>query len=191
MKITKVNDYLDRVCQKFPNIPKSDIRKILNYGLKRLYYLNSYGCDISIQNDDYRIYFGSMYKDSIAYYKYYIRKLTVKLRVMYKVLNKKYSGYYYFALTEKQYQDYLSQTHVRGRPRKWFKFGNKMLYKLREECRIRNTLGQYIFKVPMPVEFGFTLLMRDFKSNKAELIEYRPIQKFKDILTSNYNYKYE
>lgn len=191
MKITKVDDYLDRVCQKFPGIPKSDIKRILNYGLKRLYYLNSYGGDVRITSNDFWCYFGNLFKDSLALYKYYIRKLTIKLRVMYKVLNRKYSGYYYFALTEKQYRKYLSQKDSKFRPRKWVTFENIMLYKMREECRIRQTCGQYIFKVAYPIDLGFKVFQKTFKTDSEKLIEYRPIQKFKDILTSNYNYKYE
>ena len=191
MKITKVNDYLDRVCQKFPNIPKSDIRKILNYGLKRLYYLNSYGCDISLQNEDSRTYFGSMYKDSIAYYKYYIRKLTVKLRVMYKVLNKKYSGYYYFALTKPQYEAYLAQKHTgRGRPKKNFIFEKIMLFKIYDECNIMQNGHVAIFRFPYSWDRGFSFYQAKLKTDKAELILLREPLKFKDILLSEYNYEF-
>jgi hypothetical protein len=34
MKFTTIHDYVDRICEEFPQVPKSDIYKILNYGWK-------------------------------------------------------------------------------------------------------------------------------------------------------------
>nr|DAR62396.1 MAG TPA: hypothetical protein [Bacteriophage sp.] len=46
------------------------------------------------------MYIGFLKKDSIKYYKYYIKKLARKIRILYKRMKIKWDGYYYFALTE-------------------------------------------------------------------------------------------
>jgi len=54
------------------------------------------------------MYCGSLMNNSLRYFNYYKSKMKVKLRIMYKRKHIPWNGYYYFALTEKQYQEYLS-----------------------------------------------------------------------------------
>ena len=128
-----------------------------------------------------------MRRDALKHFEYYIKKLSIKLRVLYKRKKIKWDGYYYFALREDQYQHYLSQINKRGRPRKIFDFGKVMLYKIRGECELKQHSCKYIFRVPYGIDVGYTLL-KDFKTDKAELILIREPMKFKDILTTNNKY---
>jgi len=36
MKITTIDDYVDAVCEKYPEIPKDEIKRILVYGFKMI-----------------------------------------------------------------------------------------------------------------------------------------------------------
>jgi hypothetical protein len=63
-----------------------------------------------------------------------------------------------------------------------------MLYKIRGECELRQFNCRYIFRVSYNIDVGYTLLKRNYKTDKAELIEIREPMKFKDILTSNNKY---
>jgi len=46
--------------------------------------------------------------DSVKYFQYYKRKMRVKLRVLYKRKHIPWDGYYYFALTETEYNEYMA-----------------------------------------------------------------------------------
>ena len=121
---------------------------------------------------------------------YYARKMKIKLRIFYKRYKIEWNGYYYFALTKKQYEDYLSQKNSRGRPRKIFKFGKVVLYKIYDECSIMEHAKVALFRVKMKYDKGFTIYEDNYITGDSELIEVREPLKFEDILLSKYNYQY-
>ena len=187
MAIKNINDYIDEVQQKFPQVSKADIKRILSYGWKSIYLHNMYGGDTLIKDDSinkYLFYIGRLTYDSIKHFYYYIKKLTVKLRV-FSNRHKDWDGYYYFALSQKQYDYYLSQQKSRGRRRKHFKFGSVMLYKLLDECNIKEYNKEYFFRVPFIEDVGFTILDNDYKTDKAEFLFYRKKGGF-DVILNKY-----
>lgn len=184
-----LKDYYSTIYSMFPSIPKVDIERILKFCWKSLYLHNSYGGDTLLQDKDFWFYIGNLKKDSLEHFYYYIRKLTVKLRVLYKRKKFKWDGYYYFALSNTQYQKYLEQKNRRGRPRKYFKFGTVYLYQILDECKINEHYKQYIFRVPFISLLKTKQFICDFQSDKAELIIQRQPLKFADI--SIYNNEYE
>lgn len=188
MEIKNINDYVDDLQQKYPGISKEDIKRILNFGWKSIYLANIYGGDVCLKDNKSWFYIGRLTKDSLKHFHYYIRKLITKLRILYKRKNIKWDGYYYFALRDDQYKYYLKQKNKRGRPKKYFEYGNVMLYKIRGECELRQFNCKYIFRVSYNIDIGYALLKKDYKTDQAELIEIREPMKFKDILTSNNKY---
>lgn len=190
MQIKKVSDYYEALYELYPEVPKKDIERIMNYGWKLLYLHNIYGGDTLIQDKGIWCYIGKLTKDSVKHFHYYIKKLAIKLRVLYKRKKIPYNGYYYFALSDSQYENFLSQHNKRGRKRKTFQYGNQVLYKILDECRINEYSRKYIFKVPIITDMGFRLYKENFTSGEAELVETREPMKFKDILVNN-NEKYE
>lgn len=186
MAIKYVNDYVDIVQARFPEISRADIKRILTYGWKSIYLHNMYGGDTIIKDgavNKYLFYIGRLTYDSLKHFFYYIKKKTVKLRVFFN-RHKKWDGYYYFGLTQKQYDDYLAQHNRRGRKRKHFKFGTMMLYKLFEECQLKESFKEYFFRVPSYVDLGFKILMRDYVTDKAEFILYRKYEGFASIINT-------
>ena len=188
MQIKTIQDYYEDVKKLWPRLPEKDIRRILNFGFKSLYLHNSYGGDTFIKDRDFLCYIGFLRNNSISHFHYYIKKLVIKLRVLYKRRKIEWDGYYYFALTDTQWDNYNKQKKGRGRPRKWFNYGQVMLYKIKDECSIRQFSNRYIFRIPYPSDVGMTFFYRDFKSDKAELIAIREPLKFEDILVTNYKY---
>ena len=61
-----VNDYYEELYKMFPEVPKSDIKRIVNYGWKQIYLINSYGCDKQTWID-------TVYSDIENIYKYYAK----------------------------------------------------------------------------------------------------------------------
>ena len=184
-----VQDYYEQISAEYPTIPKSDIKRILKFGFKSLYLHNNYGADVLLQRNGFWFYCGKLMNDSIEFFKYYKRKLAIKIRILYKRQKIKWDGYYYFALTQKQYDNYLSQKNSVGRPKKHFDYGTVVLYKIYDECRVVESNKVAIFRIPAIYDTYFVKLERDYNTSKAELIEVRQPLKLSDLLMSNFQFK--
>ena len=189
MQIKTVNDYIESIHEKFPEVQIQDIKRICTFGFKSLYLHNSYGGDTLIKDNDLWCYIGRLTNNSVKHFNYYANKLALKIRILYKRKKIQWDGYYYFALTESQYQNYLSQKNKRGRPKKYFDFGNVMIYKILDECKVREHAHKYIFKFSIGSDFGFRYYKKNLKTDNAELIIERDPLKFEDILVSNNEYE--
>lgn len=183
-----LKDYLEQVYEAFPQVQKRDINTILVFSWKSLYLHNSYGGDTIIIDNGFWLYIGNLKKDPMDHFFYYIRKLTVKLRVLYRRKRKEWDGYYYFALSNTQYQHYLDQKKKKGRPRKYFNFGTVYLYEILDECKINEYYKRYIFRIPYISKLKIKQFVRDLTSDKAELIITREPLKFKDISVDENEY---
>lgn len=190
MELKKIQDYYDQLFALYPDIPKRDIKRIMQFGLKAFLMHNNYGGDVLLQSPTVWLYCGKLMKDSIKYYEYYRRKMIIKLRINHKRLEIPWDGYYYFGLTKFCYDLYLNQKNKKGRPKKHFKYGNVVLYKYFDECNLRNTGAVAIFRISLHSDFGLSLYKENFETDAAELILERDPLTFKDILASNYQYQF-
>lgn len=186
--VKTINDYIDKMCEMYPTIDKKDIKKILVYGWRQLYLMNAYGGDVCLKSKDYWSYIGTLKKDSLRWYHYYRKKLCVKIRVMYKRKKIPWDGYYYFALTDNQYKEYIESKNKRGRPRKYFTFKNIVLYQILDECKVARNDSKYIFRIPYITTIKYTFFKRELVTDKAELIITRDPLKFADMMISNNKY---
>lgn len=190
MEVKSIQDYYEQIYDLYPTVKKSDIKRILMYGWKQYHLFNSYGADILITRRGFWGYCGSLTKDSVRYFNYYKRKMAVKAKVLYIKFKVKWDGYYYFALSHNQYENYLKQKNKRGRPKKNFTFEKVKLYKIYDECSLIESSKVAIFKIPYISDVGFYSYKDTFTTDKAELILEREPLKFKDILITNYNYQF-
>lgn len=185
-----IQDYYDQIYKEYPTISKSDIKRILQYGFKSLYLHCSYGGDVLLNRLGFWFYCGQLTNNSVRWFEYYKRKIKIKLRVLYKRKQIPWNGYYYFALSENQYNDYLSQKNKKGRPKKNFTFSHVVLYKIYDECNITESGKVAIFKIPMSIDLGFDYYKEEMITDKAELVLVRPSLKLEDILLSVYDYEF-
>ena len=155
--IKTIQDYYEKLYEEYPTIPKEDIRRICLFGIKSLNIHNNYGGDVLISRKGFWFYCGQLMNNSLHYFNYYKRKIRIKLRIMYKRKNIPWDGYYYFALSQDQYNNYLEQKNKKGRPRKNFTFSKIVLYKIYDECSIAESGKVAIFKIPYSAEFGLSL----------------------------------
>lgn len=190
MELKKVQDYYEQLFELYPDIPKRDIKRIMQFGLKSFLMHNNYGGDVLLQSPTMWLYCGKLMTDSVKYFEYYKRKMVTKLRICHKRFEIPWDECYYFGLYESQYNEYLQQKNKRGRPKKHFKYGNVVLYKFFDECNLRNSGAVAIFKISLQADFGLSLYKPNFESDKAELVLERSPLTFKDILASNYNYQF-
>jgi hypothetical protein len=63
------------------------------------------------------------------------------------------------------------------------------MYKILEECKIKEHALKYIFRIYYGSDFGFGFFKKDLVTDKAELIIEREPLKFEDILVNNNKYE--
>lgn len=185
-----IQDYYERLYEEYPTLPKEDIRRACQFGWKSIYLHNSYGGDTLISRKGFWFYCGQLMNNSLNYFNYYKRKIRVKLRIMFKRKKIDWDGYYYFALSQTQYNDYLNQKNKKGRPKKKFKFSKIVLYKIYDECNIAESSKVALFRIPYSLDMGFTIFKEEMITDKAEFLFVREPLKFNDILLSNYDYQF-
>ena len=185
-----INDYYDKVQELFPDIDLHDIKIILKYAWKSLYLHNSYGGDVVIKDQTFWSYIGTLHSDSLKHFNYYIRKLIVKIRVMYRKKKIEWDGYYYFALTESQYQKVMQQKNKKGRPKRRFDYGTVFIYQIYDECNINEHGAKYIYRIPYISRLKIKCFVRNLVTDKAELIKVREPLKFKDVLINDNKYEF-
>lgn len=187
--IKTVKDYEDELCKKFPQIPRKDISKMINYGWKQVYLCNSYGGDTCMQDDNnFYFYCGKVFKNAYKHFFYYTKKLLIKAIVMYKRKKIKWDGYYYFALTDCQYANLNEQISNKKRV---LNYGNQILYKNYDECKIRNWNRKYIYRIKFNIDYGKSVYFPDFTTKIAELYEQRDTITYNNVFVSfKGNYKY-
>lgn len=187
---TYIKDYYDRIYELFPEVPKKYVRHILKFAWKSLYLHNSFGGDFVASNSILHVYIGKLPQYGLAILQYYIHRLKVKIRVMRYKKKAPYDGYYYFALSDRQYEDYLRQLHTKRKKRKFFTFTNIMLYKIFDECNIMFYGSAHIFRIKQIVPTKLMIFKRKLVTSEAELFVERPPLKFKDIMVSAHKYDY-
>ena len=185
MKTTKIDDYVDDVWKLHPELSREEIKRILVYGWKMILQYISFGNDLSILSPKFFLFIGRIPVSSLSTFNTYCYKLAKRIQYMFRRTKSKWDGYYYFARTEKEYIDYLSQTN-----KKYKIFKNVLLYKLLEECKIKEHSKPYIFRLEEDKTAWFQKFYKEIKTNKAELIIQRDPLKMKDILTSENKFKY-
>lgn len=189
MEVKHIEDYYDQIQERFPDLPSKDLKRILKYGWRSLYLHNSYGGDVLLQSNNIWCYIGFLTNDSIKHFRYYVKKLIIKLRVLFHRKKNPFDGYYYFALSPERQALVDAQKNTRGRKKKWIDYGNVILYKILGECKLSSVGLTHIYRVPFPIYVGCLRYKEHFISDCAELIEVQEPPKFKDLLVTNYDYE--
>lgn len=182
---TKSSDYFPCIQKLFPLVPLQDLKQIVNFGWRSLYLHNSYGGDVLIKNKSMWCYIGNLKTNSIEHFTYYIDKLIKRIRILHHRRKIPWKGYYYFALTDKQYEDYIKQKNL---SKEKILFKDIMLYEILDECSLRNTNNKYIFRTSDLEYTKIKYKVKELELN-AELIEIREPLRFKDILITDNEYK--
>lgn len=185
MKITNVNDYVDSVHDKFPELSRDEVKRILVYGWKQIIQYVSAGNDVSIITPNFFFFIGKIPKDSLKMFKLYCYKLSKRIAYMFKRTKSKWDGYYYFARSESQYIEYLKQNK-----RKYKIFKDVFLYKLYEEVRVKEDGCPYIFRLSEDKTDWMHKYYPEIKTDKAELVTVRDQLNMQDLMTTYNKYKY-
>ena len=185
MKITKINDYVDAVHEKFPELTREEVKRILVYGWKMILQYVRAGNDVSMMTNKEFMFIGTIPSSGLAVFKNYCYKLSKRIAYMFKRTKSKWDGYYYFTRSESQYLDYLSQSRKKNKV-----FKDVFLFKLLEELKVKESSAPYIFRLNEQKTGWMTKYYKEIKTQNAELIIVRDPLQMKDILTSENKFKY-
>ena len=185
MKITKVNDYVDSVHEKFPELSREDVKRILVYGWKMIIQYVRAGNDVSMLTNKEFMFIGKIPSSGLSVFKNYCYKLSRRIAYMFQRTKSQWDGYYYFTRSENQYIDYLSQKN-----RKYKIFKNVFLYKLLEEVKIKYPSAPYIFRLKEERTGWMNKYYDEIKTQNAELIIIRDPLNMHDVMTSENKFKY-
>lgn len=169
MKFTKIDDYIDKVAERYPTIPKKSIRRILEFGSRSFYMHTYYGGDILLKSNYFTLYCGRIFASNLIFYKYWVMKYRIKYRFKYARSKTKYNGYYYFGLTEDAYSEYKKQLNSKTKRRQKVTFTDVVLCKLLEEAVLSRQHTRF-FRVEIPEEKGFVMKMSELTTRQYEYL---------------------
>ena len=183
-----VNDYIPKLQEMFTKVKKQDIERMVKYGWRMFYFYNLRGCDTLIESQKHKfwMYCGKMFCDSKHHYNYYKKHLRRKLRVMFIKKKKQWDGYYYTALNEEEYNQLIIK---KGRPRKYYKYNNKISFKIFGEAKLYYSSEKCIIKFKYVSDMGWDFYKDEIKISNPEIVLVRNSpDTFKDIMIQNNKY---
>ena len=169
MEIVGVEKYYDKIQERFPDLSKKQIDRIVKFGLRSYYNHNLYGGDVLNRAPYFTMYTGRLFGDNLLFYKYWVLKNRIKLRIKYRRNKVKYDGYYYFGLTEEEFQNYSKQFKKTGRKKKKVTFDKIYAFKIKEECLIQHK-HKHIFRLAYPADVGFVLKLDNYTTRNCDYI---------------------
>ena len=166
--IKTVSDYVELVHERYPELSEIEIRKILNFGWRRYYYVNLMGCDTLIKDDithKFTAFTGNLYTDPFKAYNAVKTKRRLYERMIAKLKKVKWDGYYYFGLTCDQYNKLLKDLNSK---KQYIELHNKIYTRLLGELRYDRGVD-YIFKFKYSTYVGFRFFQKKLKIRKKDL----------------------
>ena len=162
--VTEVKHYVSKVQERYPFLSKSEINKILTYGLKMYAFAHSMHADVLLcykKEDPMVIHCGQLGQDSLKHYYRWLVKHRMRERVLYKLKKTKLDGYYYIGLSQEQH-DNISKG-------KTYTFTDIYLTKVKKEL-FHDPRVKHIWRVPYPADCGWKFHKDRFKTVHAEYL---------------------
>ena len=169
MEIKRVEDYYDKIKEKFPDLEMWEIEKILHHGFQSMFTLNNNGADVMLKSQKgFLMYFGRLFNNKDLWWKYRNIKSRIKFRIKYLAKKPVWDGIYYFGLTEEEYNTLKNKK--KGRYKNKITFPKLRIYKIKEEaCLLYNI--KYLFKLTGEEDQGLSNTLSNFSTRNIELIE--------------------
>lgn len=163
--IKRIDDYVNQLHEKYPEMSKKDILKILKMGFNFYRKLITIGCGVNIGSNEMATRTQKVgVKDKLAYKDNLAAR---KARVKWNRSDKEFDGYYYFALGKNQFAE-LDQEKLKKKCK--LKFKHIWLFKSAEECWLRHSYKDHFFKLRYPVDCGFFMYKDEFVTNDYEYL---------------------
>ena len=170
MQLRYIEDYYEKVHERFPDLEMWEIEKILKHGMQTFSILNARGADIIIKSahNSFTMYFGKLFNNKEIGYRYANLKWRIKYRLKYWLHNKVWDGNYYFVLTQEEYDKYIPKK----KGRKKITLDYIKAFKIKEEACLRKD-SKYLFKLTGEKDGGCVITKEHFSTRNISLIATR------------------
>lgn len=189
MVIKNLGDYLDDLQKLYPTLTRKELEKVCRWSLTNLKKLLFSGMSVDIRSKKLTTHFGYRYSNMQTLQRFYSRQLIKKLRYFYNKREICWDGYYYFSLTDDQYNKIFATTPgKRGPKKKKFTFTNLKLYKLLDECKLASMWGTRFYRITYPIDNGFRIFYKKIILKDFELVDQKdhPLHWDDILVTKNY-----
>lgn len=171
MEIKHVEDYYDKIKERYPDLEMWEIEKILKHGFQSLFTLNNLGADVLIKDRrSILIYFGKLFNNKEMWWKYRMIKFKIKYRINYFHSKVQWDGNYYFSLSEEDYNKLIP--NKKGRYKKKITFPKLYAYKIIDEAKLPYN-NKYLFKLTGEEDRGISFKEENYTTRNIELIAMR------------------
>lgn len=176
IKDVTLEDFLDDVKLKFNEFSRSEIKKILLHGFRRMHSSIKYGCAISIISRRYDIlaYIGKLTLTPDVQIKQYSIRRDRKLRKIEGWKKTPFDEYYYIGLNKTAMQEWVEENK---NSRTIIKFRNIIPRKIQEELYYKAKIV-YIFRYKRKTFKGWAFWTDELKIRNLEYIGWAEDHKF-------------
>lgn len=156
-----LNDILPIVHKKYDLLTKTELRKILSHGFRRMYSAMKYGCFLSINSKrhDVLVHIGEISANPVKQVNTYRLRRDKKLRKIMGWAKPEYDTYYYIGLNNEKMKEWI-EDNKKQRVHSIFK--NVIARKIPEELYYRYP-EVYIFRIEVPKFSSWTMWFDELK----------------------------
>ena len=186
-----INDVIDKVYDKFPDLDKKEVKNLIVHGFRRMHAAIKFGCGITINTTKYLncyLYIGQLYANAIKQVKDYSFRRDQKLRKIEQWKREEFDGYYYIGLTPKVIKEWINLNIV---SRTLLKFRKVLARKVMEELFYKNP-DMYIFRINVKKFKGWMFWIEELNfrnvkyMGKVENYSFKPSDKLWKELIKTY-----
>lgn len=171
--VKEVKHYVPIIQQRYNWLSKSEINKILTFGLKMYAFANAMHADVLIcyrADDNLTAHCGPLGFDSLKHYYRFLTKNRMRERVLYKLRKEKWDGYYYIGLRDEEHKNVKKSG-------KFVTFNNIYLTKVKKEL-FHAPFIKHIWRIPYPMDCGWKFHVDKLKTEHAEYLGENQYEKY-------------
>jgi len=151
--------YLDDLSKEFPDVDKKALRDLVRHGLTKLSAFKRYDHDIFLNNPNGSryIYMGMITNDLEKRKLREFYRVRHKYRALYRIAKTQYDGYYYFGLSEEDYQKHLKKEPI----------PKVVITRLFKETELY-TIARHFFRIKMDKISDWLFVEENYETSSAE-----------------------
>lgn len=169
IKDVTIDYFLPKICEKFSDLSKTEVKKIVLHGFRRMHSAIKYGCAISIQttkNIDCVAHIGAIYLNPEKQIKEYSIRRDRKLRKIEGWKKTPFDGYYYIGLNDTAFEKWVE---TNSKARSILSFSNIIPRKIKEEIYYK-AKHLYVFRFKVKDFKGWHFWAPSLKLRNVEYI---------------------
>lgn len=183
--IVTVDYYIEKIKELYPYLCIEDISLILKHGFNKMNMFLLKGADIIINDQNFIFITGNLYSDQDKMFKYVLKQMAKRARILYGEYQMPWDGYYYFSIPNKQYLSIKEALEKKEE----IDFGELKLYKLYDDMICNSIMKHAIFRVKATVSASPFAVKEHLITSNAELIDYIRHWEYDTINPKNRKYK--